>query len=590
MFARFQGKSFAIKYLAIVCFSILTVIISPLKASADTVGPVFTDIFPDNNSGLAYSQLTLSAVAVDKDFINESSVYMEVDGLKVIPYTQFSPIDESTDDYTRLEIYYTKNFSQGTHTVTLTVKDMQGNTGKTTWTFSIGQQAKIVSVSPANGQTVTSRTPTVTATVAPPDVVVADSVALLLNGTPVKASYNNATGAISYTPEVPLNDETSYQAIVSFRDTSGKLINTSWNFYVNTNQEMTYSVDDATCQKCHDRQKHPMNSCTKCHGVNQDASKPAYPVDDCYRCHYNSTKYPATYHTNGLPEPNPPEHPVQLTTSCIECHNKSWSGTAIPKAHDTLTTAIQHTTTSTGCSSCHSTSLTREHQKRLDAQGNAFTCFTCHNSPDSKVQNAIKNKDSSCTACHGAGGHPEHNDGLDQYCQTCHSSSILSEPQFHSKTGCATCHQNTDNPVVTYSINNKDTSCFACHNEGHGVNFVRKAPDDIPFYPGFKWSLPQDATIWAGESWLPADFNAVGAKVIVSNRRTDLTGTDLFKWYSDNFVQQGWQKLSGPTEGSDYFTLSYRKDNRRLNINVYTGESHDPGASFIGYRVEILYK
>jgi hypothetical protein len=236
--------------------------------------------------------------------------------------------------------------------------------------------------------------------------------------------------------------------------------------------------------------------------------------------------------------------------------------------------------------------LTREHQQRLDDQGNPLTCSTCHDNPDPQIQNAIETQNTNCAACHniGGGGHPEHNNGLDQYCQTCHSSTILSEPQFHAKNDCNICHQATENPTVKYAISIKDTNCFACHTEGHNVNFVQKNPDDIPLYPGYQWTVPQPAAIWAGETWLPAEFNVTGAKLMISNHRTDVTGQDLFNWYTENLAVNGWQKISGPEEGSENFTLSFQKGIRMLNVTVYTGASREASAAYVGYRVELLYK
>jgi len=64
----------------------------------------------------------------------------------------------------------------------------------------------------------------------------------------------------------------------------------------------------------------------------------------------------------------------------------------------------------------------------------------------------------------------------------------------------------------------------------------------------------------------------------------------LFNWHIENLIANGWQKISGPEEGSENFTLSFQKVNRMLNVNVYTGASHEASAPYIGYRVELLYK
>lgn len=572
--------------------SLFFVLFTATEVLADTAGPSITNMFPSDGAVLNYTRVELSATAYDQDNIDSASVVLMINGVKVSPVLQYAPIDESTDDYTTLMIDHWANFAAGSYNVNLSVKDMNGNITNKSWSFTVGAEtAKIASLSPADGKTVNTRVPVITVKVNPAAGINPASIKMTIGGNSVTPAYDPFAGTITYVPSVQLDDEKWYSISLNMLDVNGNPLTASWKFYVSTYQEMTYSSDDVSCQKCHDRTKHPMNSCSKCHGTNNDYYNPSYPLDDCYSCHYGTSNYPSGYHTGGLPAYNPPDHPVQITYSCTECHSQKWSGTAIPPAHQTPDLGIQHTTPTTGCTPCHSTSLTREHQPRLDSQGSNFTCYTCHNSPDSKVQTAIKNSDGSCTACHGTGSaHPEHNNGLDQYCQTCHSSSILSDQQAHGKTGCATCHENKTNPTVNYAIGQKDTSCFACHNEGHNVNFVRKSPADIPLYPVFQWSVPQDAAIWAGEAWLPAAFNSTGSKILISNRKTDITGTQIFDWYSSNLSLNGWEKVSGPASANQYFALEYKKGTSLLTVIAYSGASHDPGSAYTGYRVELLYK
>lgn len=573
----------------VLCVSFGFVMISPASVLADTVGPSFSQLFPANAATVNQNKIVLEAVAKDADLVDMGSLVMTLDGVQVQANSYYTPIDESTEDYTTLNIYYAATLTLGSHTATVSIKDQYNNPSSITWSFTVAQPPKILSFSPANGATEVNRTPEIQAKVISGNGIDPGTVIMTLNDIKVNAVLDQVYGIISYQPDIPLDNETFYNVALSFKDTAGTTVNGSWQFYVNTFQEMTYSVDDFTCQKCHDRTAHLMTNCTKCHGINQIPDKPTYPLDDCYLCHYNSTNYPASYHPNGLPLGTPPLHPVQITYSCTDCHNKTWQ-TAIPSIHNIFTTAVEHKTTTTGCTECHSSSLTREHLRRLDEQGNLLTCFTCHNSPDLNVKNAIANRDSSCAACHGASTHPEHNNGLDPNCQTCHSSTILSEPQFHAKNDCSICHSNTDNPLVPYAISIGDSSCFSCHDSGHNVKFVAKAPSDIPLYSGFEWSQPQAVAPWTGETWFPAEFNSVGAKIMLSNHRTDVNGTDLFNWYTQNLADNGWQKVSGPSQGGENnFSLVYQKDNRQLNLSAYTGASRDT-TGLGGYRVEIIWK
>lgn len=572
--------------------SIFLVLFTAAGASADTIGPVISNTYPSDGAVLPYTRVELSATAYDQDYVDSASVVLKINGVKVNPIIQYAPIDESTDDYTTLMIDHWDGFTAGSYNVNLSVKDMKGNITNKSWSFTVGGQAtKIASLSPADGNTVNSKLPVITASVSPAAGINPGSIKMTLDGKSVNPAYDAFAGTITYIPSTQLDNEKWYSVSLNMLDVNGNPVSAAWKFYVSIYQEMSYSLDDLSCQKCHDRTKHPMNNCTKCHGTNNDYYNPAYPLDDCYSCHFGTTNYPSGYHTGGIPADNPPDHPVQIIYSCIGCHDKKWSGTVIPSAHQTSNISVQHTTPTTGCTPCHSTSLTREHQPRLDSQGSNFTCYTCHNSPDTKVRTAIKNGDGSCMACHGTGSaHPEHNNGLDQYCQTCHSSSILSDQQAHGKTGCATCHENQTNPTVNYAMGQNDTSCFACHNEGHNVNFVRKVPADIPLYPGFQWSVPQDAALWAGEPWLPAAFNSTGSKLVLSSRKKDVTSPQILDWYSLNLASNRWEKVSAPAGAVQNFTLEYKKGSRLLNVIVYAGASHDPASAYTGYRIELLYK
>lgn len=588
--ARCQQRFLFLLLLIVTGFILVTIV--PGSASADIAGPQFTEIFPANGTAIPSAKVTLFLTAVDPDTVDFNSVVMTVDNTPVKPGLYYEGIDESTDDFTRLNIYYPiNNLSDGVHTVSVTAKDILKNTSTVNWSFTVGVPLSITMQQPADGSTVNLQQPLISAKLSTNTKIDASSIIMTLNGSSVPAVFDQLTSTASYIPRKPLANENFYDVELQVKGSSGSITASKWRFYVSTLADMTFTIDDTSCQLCHDRTKHPMNNCSKCHGINLNPAAPQYPLDDCYNCHFQSPN-PASYHKAGLPYSSKTLHKPQSTDSCIVCHTKSWS-TSIPLLHNTFDTALKHTSTSDGCTQCHAKSLTREHQRRTDAQGNSLNCYTCHNNTDPNVQNAIKSRNTDCGACHSGlaanGGHPAHDNGLDANCQTCHSSSILTEPQFHQKNGCQLCHS-SQLEIVKYSIETKDTNCFSCHTQGHNINFVRKVPSDIPLYPGFDWTVPQPATIWAGETWLPAEYNSVGAKLIISNRRQGLSGTEIFGWYEQQMAANGWQKVGGPVTGSDNFTIAYAKGVYKATIILYTGDSHDPAAAFIGYRIEVLYK
>ncbi len=571
--------------------SLTMILIVSSSVLADTVGPSITGVYPAKDAVISVSKITVSLTAKDQDNLVASSVVMKLDNIGVQPITEYGWIDEWTDDYTTLSIYYPATLSNGVHNMEVSVADGVGNKTTYIWSFVVGQPPKITSVSPVDGTVVTDRRPIVSAVISGGSLDLG-SITMNIDGSQVPTSFDAITGQVTYIPTSDMSNESSHIVSLAARDTSGNSAQAQWKFTVNTYTDMTFSVDDNTCQKCHQRTSHPMNNCGKCHGLNLDPVQPVYPLDNCYRCHYNSNTFPAAYHTGGLPVSMQPDHPVRTTDSCVECHTKNW-GPSIPAYHNVTNTANRHITSSTGCTTCHATSLTREHQRRTDSSGSALTCFTCHGNPDVRVQTAISTKNTACSACHSlgtTGGHPAHSSGLDSNCQTCHSDSILTEPQFHRQNGCQICHSAGAGDIVKYSISTKNTNCFSCHSEGHNVNFVQKVPADISQYPGFAWSVPLNAAIWAGEPWFTADYASAGAKIIISNRLQSVSGTEVNTWYDQNMADNGWAKTSGSVQGADNFTATYSKGNRMATVNFYGGENHDPSSRFIGYRLEVLYK
>ncbi|MBU7007641.1 Ig-like domain-containing protein [Phosphitispora fastidiosa] len=561
-------------------------------AFADTTGPSYAKISPVEGAQLSTGKVTISVTAKDTDKVSDASVIMKVDGSAVSPIKEYGWLSEWEDDLTTLNIYYPANLSQGDHTIYVGSKDLKGNFTEHTWSLTVAAPPQITSKTPVEGAVVTNLKPEISAIVKNIEVIDADSLEMTFDGKKVSPEFDIATGRVSFTPSADIANEAVHTVTLKVSGQLGSTVQAQWTFKTNTYEEMAFSVNDETCQSCHPRSEHLMTNCASCHGTNLNAGKPVYPVDDCYKCHFQLPGYPAIYHSSGLPVYVAPDHPVQATDSCTACHNKNWQ-TGIPQYHSITDTADRHLTSSAGCEECHAKSLTREHYRRTDSSGNSLTCNTCHTNEAAKVQDAITNDDSSCAACHDlgeSGGHPAHEGGLDAACQTCHSSSILSESQFHSQNGCQVCHSENAPEIVQYSIDTGSTNCFSCHNEGHNVNMVAKVPEDIPLYPGFEWTVPQDARIFAGELWFDSQYASAGAKIVISDRLQSVDGNDVALWYQQELGQNGWTSVRENINTADNFSVTYTKENRMVTINFYAGETHDPADEFIGHKIEMVYK
>ena len=110
--------------------------------------------------------------------------------------------------------------------------------------------------------------------------------------------------------------------------------------------------------------------------ITQLGEMPITPVD-CSKCHAGMD------HGEG---PN-----------CGDCHD-------ISEGHPGTPSDIHIPADVTGCTPCHNSSLTVEHNGRTPDAGGSFICNTCHDSTAPLVVNAIATSNSACDACHPAGG------------------------------------------------------------------------------------------------------------------------------------------------------------------------------------------
>ncbi|MDW7652446.1 MAG: cytochrome c3 family protein, partial [Bacillota bacterium] len=284
---------------------------------------------------------------------------------------------------------------------------------------------------------------------------------------------------------------------------------------------------------------------------------------------------------------------------CIVCHQPgskilAYDGQPYPtrpvKNHDI---PELHKAADSECGPCHAQSYTREHARsgRTDSSGNAITCKTCHEHSDTKILNAISSKNTNCASCHNVDAtgtaHAEfHEVSYGAKCVECHGSNMLSETQYHAANGCDTCHESSNSQVTEAILRQKD-SCFDCHSQPHGVQMVSYRAD-IPLYSGFSWGIPQEATVWASEGWLPENLNSQAGKVLFSSR-TQVDFDTVYNYYINEMNTAGWI-LKEKIVDADKFKLHYTKDRRSCVIWLYSGTS--PGSSdgqYSGVRMTIAY-
>lgn len=263
------------------------------------------------------------------------------------------------------------------------------------------------------------------------------------------------------------------------------------------------------------------------------------------------------------------------TSNCTDCHS------AYPASHQTA-----------NCLGCHG-----NNEPISSIHSGTEDCAGCHSAHDSTLINSY-----GCAYCHNSDYsykipiHPADETALHTSttldttnCGTCHQADVTK-----THASCSTCHSSTDQ-VILGSISTGNTQCASCHRVQHNVNFAETVPADIPVYDavygGMTWTPPRDAFLWAGESWMPEEF-VNGGKVVMSDRHTDLSGDTVFDFYNAQMTANGWTLSSdAPAAGTDFFTVTFTKGERKAVIWFYGGESHNASpVAESGYKIEIVYK
>lgn len=465
--------------------------------------------------------------------------------------------------------------ADGLTTVTVSIKDINGLESSNTWNFTVKQIPTISDLKPVKPYgmlwTLVKTSTTVSAKIEDNGSI--SQVKMTINGAEVPAVFDSSTGIISY-PMSQLTSGTMYNISLVVTDAYGLSTNGQWNFYSEYLQDsgVTYA-----CKDCHagasstSTPTHTMNNCALCHSRG--------PVGDCDTCHTEQHGYDLLDNHN-----------------CTECHQAKYPEIPI---HPADNNALHNTTTDMSlCGKCHQAALNTEHLQHEDSTGKPLNCNTCHSNTIATVQQAISNKQMNCDACHSQLDHDalHENTVLDDKCTTCHINNLSKEHLANSKTqteqlSCGACHNSTD-PAIKVAIRTGEQNCTACHSQGHNMSFAEKVPADIPLYAGFQWTSPSKAGIWNGEPWMPAEYVADG-KLVLSSRRKDVTGDQIWNFYQNELTVKGWTVASGtPASGSNNYSVKFTKNNRQLELLFFDGAV--PGgtnqAESGGYRIQIIYK
>lgn len=421
--------------------------------------PLFTNISPADGSSITVMNPPVSADVSDPDGLDAATLQVSIDGTAVpnasIVFTKNWAYDSSGNpievtDYTKGTITaQPAGLAVGSHTLRISIKDRLGFWGESETSFSIVQQAYapvIWNQNPANGAVVKVSQPAISADVKGSNPINLNRTEMKIDGSAVLYTYtatDSVSGTVYYTPASVLSNETMHTVALTVYDNMGAYATSTWSFYVNVLTPMQGLLSPAECMACHDVNTHPVNNCTACHSGD---------TGSCMTCHAGAhgPEVITTYRNN----------------DCFTCHdsNGGITGWRLPHNPDS-----QHTAPAalTDCFKCHSSQLTREHNRYN------LNCQTCHTSTRTDVQLAIKTLNSDCSACHTGPNHTQlHNSiymDISPYdCSQCHLANLVDEHFRRTDAAgapynCDTCHSSVARAGVADAVYNNDTRCTACH-------------------------------------------------------------------------------------------------------------------------------
>lgn len=295
--------------------------------------------------------------------------------------------------------------------------------------------------------------------------------------------YNGGAQCITCHPKLTITD--NHKTIIA---------NNNCNICHNSNDSQILNVIQTnlsdtkkpgyTCADCHNSKLLPNKhapehlaktsrtdiDCILCHNFNNDTINDISLIHaQCNTCHSDATSSVVKEVILSKKGNN------NAVYSCEECHPEHPN---ITNAHVSKFVAnIQ-----LDCTGCHDNNISKEHAKKLDANGNVYTCSVCHKSQTENVRKAIKEGNSNCDACHQV-THNQPNkieashtvatnsfiDNQKYDCSGCHQKSLATEHINRLKRDgttytCNTCHENPNVKQMITGITIIDKSkCNNCH-------------------------------------------------------------------------------------------------------------------------------
>jgi len=425
-------------------------VILAFSAGAAFAASTYYDQYPAVGGTCAEPMPRISVKVTDPAGIS-TGFQLKIDGVSKTPKVRW--IDSKT-----VELYFqtTSPLSNGSHTVYASVFTYAGRTS-TTWTFNQRVAPVLGPLTPADGTTVDTQKPTISAGVTSASAIASRS--MTVDGVAVASTYDAGTKTISYTPFQRLANDANHTVSLTVTDTNGVSTSVSWSFRVQIYASM---VDTQGCTECH------------------TTYPSSHPMSNCWGCHDGFAPFPAYWNMDNMQQyAHGADYLVGI--DCAYCHASQFP--SVPRHPANIGDVHQSATNMGGCS-CHVGDLTIEHTRYKTDAGEDITCASCHASTDPVIQAGMAAGTRLCADCHTIGSnHPygdvdhiadvgETADLSGKKCVECHEMDLMPEHEKASSssagTSCGNCHEfSTDSgPADTLDGWNQTCTQGGCHAAG----------------------------------------------------------------------------------------------------------------------------
>jgi len=405
--------------------------------------PLITAHVADNSPGTLSATMKIDTVSVASSFNN---------GTGTISYQVPGPgLTDAAD-----------------HTVELTMTDAAGNISTKSWTFHIQtvSDATFTGQTPAPGSTIQMQPESAFVVAHSTTNLVSGSVHLSVDGHAVSPAVTQPDSkTLNISGVMPVLSTGSHEVEVSVTDAVAHTTTSSWTFTI---------ASVPGCTECH--VGYPTGHLIPT--LTGSVTPPACGGG----CHIGSGHYqgpspadvtgcsPSTCHLGDATHGDE----ALAGYACSDCHSPAWPG--VPR-HTDSQVSTSHTSSTTGCDECHSTSLITEHAKYPNPALSSL-CMRCHGDTASQtVKDAVTAGSTDCAACHGsAANHFAAHTGVlpaGGGCDECHETDMSAEHEDN----CVLCHESTDDRVIA-AIADGNAKCGSCHTPGiHAPGFFAFGAD-----------------------------------------------------------------------------------------------------------------